>query len=97
MNFLLNDCVKVESFYGTKASANEVSLKQNYWKLINHTGKVIRKREIAHLALSQIELQLLVQFDDEVEKYDLSCHNEEKNSFWILHSDLELVSTENSA
>ncbi|WP_024953479.1 hypothetical protein [Sulfurospirillum arcachonense] len=97
MNFLRNDYVKVKSFLGTKTSINEVGVKQNYWKLINHCGKVLRKREIAHLAFSESELQLLVQFGDEVDKYNLSYHNEEKNSFWILHSDLELVSTANSA
>lgn len=89
MNFLLNRCVKVESFYGTKTSPNEVGEKHNYWKLINHIGKVIRKREISHLAFSKSETQLLVQFTDEIDEYYLSCHNEEKNSFWILHSDIE--------
>lgn len=97
MNFLLNDCVKVESYYGTTSSPNEVSIKQDYWKLINHIGKVIRKRKITHQALSKNELQLLVQFDDEIDAYSLSSHNEEKNSFWILHSDLELVCVQNSA
>lgn len=94
MNFLLNDCVKVKSFYGTKTSSNEVSQKQDYWKLINNIGKIIRKREITYLAFSDSELQLLVQFTDEVNNYDLSCHNEERNSFWIPDSDLELISTE---
>ncbi len=96
MNFLLNDCVKMESFFGTKV-CSEVGIKQNYWKLISHTGKVIRKREITHLASNGSELQLLVKFGDEVDKYNLSCHNEEKNAFWILDSDLELISTKSSA
>ncbi|MBE0496874.1 MAG: hypothetical protein IBX45_10710 [Campylobacterales bacterium] len=97
MHYLLNHSVRVATFYGTKIPSHEVGLKRNYWKLINHVGKVIRKREIAHLAFAKSELQLLVQFGSEVDKYFLSCHNEEKNSFWIPYSDVELVSAEDSA
>lgn len=96
MNFLLNKQVKVESYYGAQTSSNEVGIKQNYWKLIGYIGKVIRKREIAHLTFNDIQLQLLVQFGDEVNDCNLSSPNEEKNSFWILYSDLEVLSTTNS-
>ncbi|DAB31529.1 MAG TPA: hypothetical protein CFH79_08705 [Sulfurospirillum sp. UBA11407] len=97
MHCLVDHYVRVMTFCGTKTPFEEVGLRQNYWKLINHIGKVIRKREIAHLALSKSQLQLLVQFGDEVDKYNLSSYNEEKNSFWIPYQDLELVRAKESA
>ena len=66
---MLNHYVKVTTFQGTKTPPYEVGLRLNYWKLIGHTGKVIRKREIAPLAFSKIQSQMLVQFGDEVDGY----------------------------
>ncbi len=94
---MLNHYVKVTTFQGTKTPPYEVGLRLNYWKLIGHAGKVIRKREIAPLAFSKIQSQMLVQFGDEVDGYFLSCCSEEKNAFWIPHTDLEPVSAQSSA
>lgn len=97
MDNLINHYVKVVSFQGTKSPSIDVGLRQNYWRLINHVGKVIRKREISHLAFSNSQLQLLVKFGDDIDKYFLSCYNEERNSFWIPYSDIEVVSAQESA
>lgn len=97
MGFSIDDTVKLESFLGTRTPPHHVSQRQDYWKLVGHCGRILRQRKIARMAFEESELQLLVQFGDEVDGYGLHSHNEEKNSFWIVSSDLSLVPLQTSA
>jgi len=88
MEFSVNDIVTLKSFLGTETAEIEIDEAENYWKLLNISGKIIQKKEHVHPAFPEKGLQVLVCFFDDLQKFNLVCHNEIPNSLWIFQSDL---------
>jgi len=72
--------VKLNTFNGTSKPDDNCPPHENYWKLIGHTGNIVRK--------SDVKSRALVQFNQNVKSLGLECHNDIENSLWILESDL---------
>ena len=77
--------VRLRSFDGTRTAPADVSVHEDYWRLIGTTGVVLRteRRFGAERAL--------IEFDASVGELGLECHNENPNALWIRVTDLEVV------
>jgi len=63
---------------------------ENYWKLIGKSGRIIKIRSSPHPAFPDKGNQVLIQFDDDLNKLGLDSHNEEKNALWFFIDDIKL-------
>jgi hypothetical protein len=73
--------VKLTSFNGGLTPDEDCFPHENYWKLIGRFGVIAN-------ASNDKKNRLLVQFEDDLHSLGLECHNDLKNSLWILISDL---------
>lgn len=89
MKHKVNDRIKIKSFFGTKNSDSKVDDSENYWKLIGESGKIIKIKSSPHPAFLDKGIQVLIQFDEDLNKLGLEAHNEEKNSLWFFQNDIE--------
>lgn len=81
---LLNRRVVLRTFNGaTRAPENEDPA-CNYWSLVGSSGTVVKTVPGDGIDDDRV----LVQFDLDVEKMGLHCHNEIYNSLWIKRGDL---------
>ena len=86
--FDCGDKVILKSFHNSALAPKDVADNENYWKLIGSAGEIISSEKKTHPAFIDMGKRVLVKFDN-IEKYGLSCHNEEPNSLWIFLSDLD--------
>ncbi|SHK19277.1 hypothetical protein SAMN04488028_103316 [Reichenbachiella agariperforans] len=77
---------ELKSFNGTLKTKQAVSENENYWKLIGQTGRVISSAEEQDFPDKN---RVLFQFDIDVQKLELECHNQKPNALWILKTDLK--------
>lgn len=80
----LGDKVKLISFNGLKNGLQEIEEQENYWKLIGHTGTMMKYPKEKYFIG-----RVLIEFDIDVKSLNLECHNEVDNALWILEKDLE--------
>lgn len=81
--------VKLKTFGGTLFPDNDCPAQENYWKLIGYIGRIVKDPQEENLYASFSDKpRLLVRFDEDVNSLELECHNNVKNSLWILESDL---------
>jgi hypothetical protein len=83
MHIEKNTSIKMKSFLGTLNPKNKVPEKENYWKLIGKTGKVIDAAE-------NHDGRVLVLFDSNLDELEVEKHNPIINSLWISKTDLEI-------
>ena len=77
---------KLVSFNGTTKPNKNCQPNENYWKLIGQCGILINFSAALNFSNDH---RVLIQFELDVEKQGLSCHNPVGNSLWILKTDLE--------
>ncbi len=87
-NYKRGDKVLLTSFHNTINAPKDVENTENYWKLIGSIGQIISNESKKHPAFFGMGERVLVKFDN-IEKYDLHCHNDISNSLWIFLSDLD--------
>jgi len=75
--------VKLKTFLGTLTPSNRIEERENYWKLIGQSGKVIDDTENGNG-------RVLVFFNRNLNEFGVENHNPIDNSLWIKKSDLEL-------
>ena len=75
--------VKLVTFNGALECSEVCDASENYSSLINSTGTVIKPENSRG--------RVTVEFDKDVKKLGLHCHNEIPNSLLILPSDLALI------
>jgi hypothetical protein len=75
--------VKLLSFNNTTKTPDDCDPSKNYWSLIGEEGTIVKP-------LNECS-RFLVKIDNADKLTGLHCHNEIKNSLWILKSDLEVV------
>lgn len=80
INMKIGNRVKLKTFNGTLISDDDCSPHEDHWKLIGQIGCIVQN--------SSEKNRLLVQFEEDVNSFELECHNVIKNSLWILESDL---------
>jgi hypothetical protein len=73
--------VQLATFQGSRHPPADCDPRENYWKLIGHSGTVL-----ARLTTPE---HVLVDFDTSVSSFGLHCHNPEPNSLRIKWTDLE--------
>lgn len=73
--------VTLSAFNGKSSSPIDCDLSENYWALIGSRGTIAK--------LENRRGRVLVQFDTDVSKLGLHCHNEIPNSLLILPSNLD--------
>lgn len=81
-----NRIVRLKTFLGTREPNKDTWERENYWKLIGASGKVIDVNEISE--------QALVLFERNLDDYQVENHNPVKNSLWIKMTDLELKNSQ---
>ncbi len=89
MKIEIGDKVILKSFHNKTTAPKDTSDDENYWKLIGLTGRVLKMRGF-HPAYKDMGPQALVEFDDDLLKYRLNCHNDPPNTLWIFVSDMGL-------
>jgi hypothetical protein len=82
MNIKYNTTVVLKSFLGLVNRPEDVSTKEDYWKLMGKSGIVID--------LSEDYKKALLLFDQNLDDLSLENHNAIKNTLWIRISDLEI-------
>ncbi len=75
--------VKLLTFNGTTEAPSDCEQSENYWALIGQVGTVIQPENQ--------NSRVLVQFNNPISDFGLHCHNEVKNTLFILSSDLGQV------
>jgi hypothetical protein len=90
MKYRAGDKVILRSFHNLIEAPKDTNDKENYWKLIGLTGKVLGE-EKNHPAFKGMGARVLVEFDDDISPYGLHCHNDHPNTLWIFVSDLSPV------
>ena len=81
--------VKLRTFNGTLIPDDDCPAHENYWKLIGYIGSIVKDpNEKTLYASFSAKPRLLVQFEEDVSSLGLECHNNIKNSLWILETDL---------
>ena len=90
MKYNIGSAVRLKSFFGTTVAEQGTATSENYWKLIGICGVVIQKRDKPHPAYPDKGLQYLIQFNADIQEFNLTIHNEIKNSILFFESDLEL-------
>lgn len=83
MKMKIGNKVKLNTFNGTTKPDEKCAPNENYWKLIGSFGKIVKGQNA--------KSRFLVQFEKDVLSLGLECHNDIKNSLWILESDLEEI------
>jgi hypothetical protein len=85
--FKLFDRVMLKTFNGCLSGYGKKN--DNYYRLIGEKGTILQSpSEKSIFASFSDEKKVLVRFDVDVLDLGLSCHNEVKNSLWILVNDL---------
>jgi len=79
----INRKVELVTFNGQLVSPDKCDPQENYWALIGKTGRVIEPQNARQ--------RVLVEFDENLTKLGLTCHNPKPNSLLILVSDLKLI------
>ena len=88
----IGDRVILVTFNGLTDSSRNIDSTENYWKLINKKGVVVKDpAEQGKYASFSKEKKLLVKFDDNLEELNLNAHNNIENALWILETDLSKV------
>ena len=90
MKYNINDKVKINSFFGSMKPDEEIDDRENYWKLIGESGKIIKIKSSPHPAFPDKGNQVLIQFDKNLNELGLEAHNEEKNTLWFFKSDVRI-------
>ena len=90
MKLKIGDKVILKSFHNATETPKDTNDSENYWKLIGLTGKVIKEGR-GHPAFKDMGDRVLVEFDNDILKYGLHCHNEPPNTLWIFVSDLSTI------
>ena len=80
--FEIGTKVKLNKFNNTIDTPLNCDESENYWSLIGELGTVIQPKNSRS--------RVLIQFENIDKLKNLQCHNEVKNSLWILESDVEL-------
>jgi hypothetical protein len=81
--------VKLISFNGAFKADDDCIPSENYWKLINFTGKIVQDPNKEGMYSHTFgKPRLLVQFEEDVISLGLECHNNIENSLWLLETDL---------
>ena len=92
MDIKINDKIKLKTFNKTSKRPTKCDEKENYWKLIGYTGKVVQdSKQGSIFADFSGEKRVLIQFDKNIKSLNLHCHNSIENSLWILVADLEIL------
>lgn len=88
--YIVGDRVVLKTFNGLKEADEAVEDEENYWILIGEEGQIVQSplEKGIYASFSQ-QKRLLVKFNKDITESRLACHNEVKNSLWILESDLE--------
>jgi acetylornithine/N-succinyldiaminopimelate aminotransferase len=84
---LLQDRVVLITFNGRTMSEAGVPAHENYWILIRSTGTIASLEPPNGVDRSRV----LVHFDRSLDALGLENHNVQKNSLWILPTDLEKI------
>jgi len=82
---------KLISFNGTTKPNKVCKPNENYWKLLNQYGTLMNFSDDLNFGNDN---RVLIQFEQDVIKQGLECHNPVANALWILKTDLEQI-TEN--
>lgn len=77
---------KLLTFNGSAKPDEECEPSENYWILIGQLGTLVSFSPDLNFGDDN---RVLIQFDQELEKHKLECHNSVPNALWILKADLE--------
>ena len=79
---------KLIRFNGTIKPDKECNPNENYWELINQYGTLVNFSNDLDFGNDN---RVLIQFDQDIIKQGLECHNPVANALWILKTDLEII------
>ena len=77
---------KLISFSGTTKPVNKCDPKENYWTLIGQHGTLMNFSQDLNFGNDN---RILLQFEQDLKKQGLECHNSVPNALWILKTDLQ--------
>ena len=76
---------KLISFNGSIKPSKKCNSDENYWTLIGQDGMLVN---FSHDLDFGNDNRVLVQFEQDLKKQGLICHNPVQNALWILKTDL---------
>lgn len=79
---------KLIKYNGTVEPNDQCDPKENYWTLIGQCGTLIHFSQDLNFGNDQ---RVLIQFEKDIKKQGLECHNSVANALWILKTDLQKI------